>query len=209
MKARSRTISQGSWALLFAVAVWAVGWWCAPSVGVASLGTWIYQDDAVAAILLGAAVSLVILSVLLVTQPTLRRVVWRRHWTLVFLILPMLLFTTLPFRVGGVSASLAGVPTWAYMLMAVVHVTVQQWLTFGWLQTQLQRWLPPFVTIVVTGTAFYAIHAVLLPHKFAPAHWLAALAIFAIGIGCALLRRKTGSVWTSLALHLTFYGVLL
>lgn len=114
MKARSRTISQGSWALLFAVAVWAVGWWCAPSVGVASLGTWIYQDDAVAAILLGAAVSLVILSVLLVTQPTLRRVVWRRHWTLVFLILPMLLFTTLPFRVGGVSASLAGVPVGIY-----------------------------------------------------------------------------------------------
>lgn len=210
MFTRARSGEQrGVWWLVTVLAVWAIGWWVAPSIGVFSLGVWLFDQDAVAAIVLGSAVSVLVLGGLSAWQYVRGEAPWRYHWTMVLLAIPILLFAWLPFRVGGWSVIVTGVPLWSYMMMSAVHVTMQQYLTFEWLQMALERRMKPLGAIIVTGMAFYAIHAVLLPHKFAPIHLSAALAILTLGLGCALLRHKTGSIWASLALHLAFYGALL
>lgn len=206
---RVRSGQQHAGWLMVVIATWAIGWWLAPSVGVFSFGTWLYKEDAVAAIILGTGVSLAVLGGLSVWQQLRGCSAWRHHWTIALLIVPAILFLWLPFRVGGLSVVVAGVPAWAYILMSVVHVMMQQYLTFWWLQTALERRSGPWRAVFMTAVAFYTIHALLLPDKFAPLHWPAALAILAMGAACASLRRLTGTIYLTLAAHLAFYGALL
>lgn len=189
--------------------IWACGWWLAPTVGVTSLGTWLLPHDTAGGIVVGAVACGLLLAVLLITQRPLNQEFLRQHWSMYLLIPAVLLLSIVPLRVGGLFATIDEIPAWAYVLMTTVHVFMQQYLTFGLLQSWLQRWFPPFLAVVGTGTLFYVIHAILMPYKFAPVHWTAALAILAMGVTCAALRYKMSTIYFTLALHLFFYAAVL
>lgn len=196
--------------LMLMIMVWVLGWSIVPGVGVTPIGKWLFPGDAVKQIMVGIIASGLLLVPLILTQRSINRELVKRHWSAYLFVLVLLALAVLPLRTGGLDGVIFDLPAWAYVLMAVVNVFMQQYLTFGLLQSYIQRVVAsPVWTVIATGLTFYAVHAVMLPHKFAPTHWLAALAILAMGVACAALRQKTGTIYITLALHWTFYFVMI
>ncbi len=148
-------------------------------------------------------VGVIVTLALLLTHRVVSAKLFGQHWSQYLLIVVALLAVSVPIRAGGIEQPVFGNPAWLYLLMSVVNVTMQQYVTFGLLQHYLQQKLSPLWTIVATGLLFYASHALLISHKFL--NPLAALAIIALGFLFAAIRQKTDLLHITLSLHLAFF----
>lgn len=191
------------------IIVWVFGWSIIPGIGVTPIGKWLFPGDAAKQIMVEVIASGLLLALLILTQRSINRELVKRHWSVYLFVLAALTLAVLPLRTGGLDGAVFGQPAWVYVLMAVPNVFMQQYLTFGLLQSYIRRVVSPVWTVMLTGLMFYLVHAIMLPYRFAPIHWLASLAILAMGIVCAALRQKTGTIYMTLALHWTFYFVVI
>lgn len=91
------------------------------------------------------------------------------------------------------------------MTWMAVSVFWQDYLTFGLLQSYLGERLPAWGVIVASAIVFWLGHALFIPDRFAPIHWLPSLAILVLGLALASLRVWLKSLHLILALHLSFY----
>lgn len=102
-----------------------------------------------------------------------------------------------------------GYAPYVYVLWMTLSVFWQQYITFGLLQSYLNKRLGRRVAPVLTVIMFYLGHIALLP-QFRPTS-LAGLggSVFILGLGTvfALLRNKTKSIRTNLLLHWAFYFI--
>lgn len=74
----------------------------------------------------------------------------------------------------------------------------------GFLYPALARWTGPFVSIVVTASAFTLLHGAQLGYSWAPL-----LLIFIVGVALTVTRVVTRSVATGVIVHMTYNFVLL
>jgi membrane protease YdiL (CAAX protease family) len=74
----------------------------------------------------------------------------------------------------------------------------------GFLFPALARWTGPFISIVVTASAFTIVHGAQLGYSWAPL-----LLIFIVGVALTVTRAVTRSVATGVIVHMTYNFVLL
>ena len=125
--------------LMLMIMVWVLGWSIVPGVGVTPIGKWLFPGDAVKQLMVGIIASGLLLVPLILTQRSINRELVKRHWSAYLFVLVLLALAVLPLRTGGLDGVIFDLPAWAYVLMAVVNVFMQQYLTFGLLQSYIQR----------------------------------------------------------------------
>ena len=74
----------------------------------------------------------------------------------------------------------------------------------GFLYPALARWTGAFVSVVITASAFTALHGAQLGYSWAPL-----LLIFIVGVALTVTRVVTGSVATGVIVHMTYNFALL
>ncbi len=188
---------------ILVIGIYLIAWALIPLVAPWSLGRWLAPNQSVTSLLIDIVVGVLVTIVLFLTHREVSAKLFGRHWTQYLLIVLALLMVSVPIRAGGIDQPVFGNPAWLYILMSVVNVGMQQYVTFGLLQHYLQQRLSPIWTIVATALLFYASHALLISHKFL--NPLAALAIIGIGLLFAAIRQKTGVLHITLSLHLAFF----
>ncbi len=187
-----------SWTVvLSAVIVWFGLWYLTPGLHGSGAGSLITDDPALA-VLLETVLAAIIAVVLVLTHPRDNRVLFARSRSLWIYALPAALAVALPFHYE------LALPVGLYMLWMTVSVFWQDYLTFGLLQRYLGDRLPGWSVILVSSVVFWLGHALFLPDRFAPVHWLPSLAILVLGLVLASLRVWLGSLHLILALHLSF-----
>ena len=135
------------------------------------------------------------------------RTLFKKQQTIWLYLLPVAALFLIPLRAGGLEADIFGNPAWLYAAMMTANVAVQQYLTFGLLQSYFKKAFRPWAAVVVTAVVFYLGHAFLLPASFGPSQIASALFILVLGVIFASLRQKTGTLHANLALHLAFYFI--
>ena len=113
------------------------------------------------------------------------------------------------FRVGGTDGIIFGYPVWLYTAMITTNVALQQFLTFGLLQSYYERVIPPALTIAIITIVFYLRYGIFTSAKFAPNKPLAALFIVIVGLAFAMIRQRTHTLHANLALHLLSYFIVI
>ncbi len=192
-------------AYILIIAVYFVVWALIPMVAPWSLGRWLTPDQSSISLLIDIAIGVMVTAGLFFTHRSVSAKLFKNHWSKYLLAGTALLVVSVPIRAGGIDQPVFGNPAWLYILMSLVNVTMQQYATFGLLQSYLREKLSPMWTIMLTGMLFYATHAVLISHKFL--NPLAALSIIALGLLFAAIRQKTGVLYITLSLHLAFFFV--
>jgi membrane protease YdiL (CAAX protease family) len=94
----------------------------------------------------------------------------------------------------------------AYMLAGFgifIAPLVEELFFRGFLYPALSRWTGSALSIVVTAGAFSLLHEGQLAHAWAPL-----LVLFIVGVALTLVRARTGSVATSVLVHMGYNGVL-
>lgn len=185
------------WTLGAAVLVWIILWYFTPGLHRNGVGALVTDESA--SILLESAAALVILAVVALLHPRRTRMLLASNRQLVLYAIPVLLALALPFHYE------MPLPLAVYMPWMAVSVLWQDYLTFGLLQSYLRERFSGLAAVVLVAVVFYAGHAILIPHRFAPPHWLPALGILAMGVVFATIRARSGTLHVLLALHLGFY----
>lgn len=86
----------------------------------------------------------------------------------------------------------------------LVAPLIEELLFRGFLYPALARWTGPFISIVVTASAFALLHGAQLGYSWAPL-----LLIFIVGVALTVTRVVTRSVATGVIVHMTYNFVLL
>lgn len=86
----------------------------------------------------------------------------------------------------------------------LVAPLMEELLFRGFLYPALARWTGPFISIVVTASAFTLLHGAQLGYSWAPL-----LLIFVVGVALTVTRVITRSVATGVIVHMTYNFVLL
>jgi len=86
----------------------------------------------------------------------------------------------------------------------LVAPLIEELLFRGFLYPALARWTGPFISIVVTASAFAMLHGAQLGYSWAPM-----LLIFIVGVTLTVTRVVTRSVATGVIVHMTYNFVLL
>jgi membrane protease YdiL (CAAX protease family) len=86
----------------------------------------------------------------------------------------------------------------------LVAPLIEELLFRGFLYPALARWTGPFISIVVTASAFALLHGAQLGYSWAPL-----LLIFIVGVTLTVTRVVTRSVATGVIVHMTYNFVLL
>ena len=86
----------------------------------------------------------------------------------------------------------------------LVAPLMEELLFRGFLYPALARWTGPFISIVVTASAFTLLHGAQLGYSWAPL-----LLIFIVGVALTVTRAVTRSVATGVIVHMTYNFVLL
>ncbi|GAB79150.1 hypothetical protein SAMN05421595_3011 [Austwickia chelonae] len=139
---------------------------------------------------------------LVMTHQRYNRVLFARSRTVRLYALLVVLAIAVPFHYQ------LPLPVFLYMAWMTVSVFWQDYLTFGLLHSYLGERLPSWGVIVISAIMFWLGHAVFIPHRFAPSHWLPSLAIVALGLLFASLRVRFASLHLLLVLHLSSYFIL-
>lgn len=190
------------------VLAWLCLWSLVPALMSWSIGSWLFADTA-AAMVVDIAIATLVLVVLFLTHQKFNKTLFKAQKTRWLYALPVVALLAIPLRVGGIEGDIFGNPAWLYALMMTANVAMQQYLTFGLLQSYFSKKLSVPLTITFTALVFYLGHALFIADKFAPIYPLNALFIVALGVIFALIRAKTGTLHANLALHLAFYFVLI
>jgi len=85
----------------------------------------------------------------------------------------------------------------AFITLVVVAPVAEEILFRGFLFSKLKKYVPTWLAIVVTSVLFGAIHG----------QWDLAIDTFALSVVLCLLREVTGSLWSSMLLHMTKNGI--
>lgn len=85
----------------------------------------------------------------------------------------------------------------AFTTLVVVTPIAEEVLFRGYLYGKLKKFVPIWVAIIVTSLLFGAIHGA----------WNLAVDTFALSIVLCLLREFTGSLWSSILLHMVKNGI--
>lgn len=194
--------------LIIAIVVWFALWSLVPWLTSWSIGGLMFNDTA-AATFADVAIAAIVLTMLFLTHKQFNNMLFKRQWTMWLYVLPTISLLAIPLRVGGVDGDIFGNSAWLYILAMSASVSMQQYLTFGLLQSYLSTKLSMPLTTLATTLIFYLGHAVFIADKFAPIYPLNALFIIVLGVVFAGLRTKTGTLHANLALHLAFYFVLI
>lgn len=194
--------------LIIAVLAWFCLWSLVPALMSWSIGSWLSSDDTVS-MLVDIAIAALVLMVLFLTHQKFNKQLFKAQKTRWLYVLPEIALLAIPLRVGGIDGDIFGNPAWLYVLMMTASVAMQQYLTFGLLQSYLGEKLSTPLTIMLTTLVFYLGHALFLADKFALMYPLNALFIVVLGVLFASIREKTGTLHANLALHLAFYFVLI
>lgn len=86
----------------------------------------------------------------------------------------------------------------------LVAPIMEELLFRGFLYPALARWTGPFISIVVTASAFTMLHGAQLGYSWAPL-----LLIFIVGVALTVTRVVTRSVATGVIVHMTYNFALL
>lgn len=194
--------------LILATLAWFCLWSLVPALMSRSIGSWLFADSTVA-MLVDIAIAALVLTVLFLTHQKFNRTLFKAQKTRWLYLLPVVALLAIPLRVGGIDGDIFGNPAWLYVLMMTASVAMQQYLTFGLLQSYLGKKLPMPLTIMLTTLVFYLGHALFIADKFAPIYPLNALFIVVLGVIFASIRAKSGTLHANIALHLGFYFVLI
>lgn len=187
-------------AAAIAVIAWIGLWFLTPGLTGHGLGSLVSRDEDTALIIetLVALGILLLVMLLLRGETAMLLAPSRALWAYA---LPVVAGVLLPLHYG------IDLPLGIYMLWMAVSVLWQDILTFGLLQDRLERCLGARAAVAATAVVFWTGHALVLPERFSPAHPVASLAIVAMGVVFAGLRRWTGTVHLLIALHLAFYYI--
>lgn len=185
------------WTLGAAVLVWIVLWYFTPGLHQNGIGALVADENA--SILLESTVALLILLLVALLHRRRTRQLLAPSRQLALYAIPSVLALALPFHYG------MPLPLALYMLWMSVSVLWQDYLTFGLLQSYCRERLSGPASVLLVAVVFYAGHAIVIPHRFAPPHWLPALGILAMGVVFAAIRERSGTLHLLLALHLGFY----
>jgi len=201
VEARDSAPMRPNWLALLAIcAAWFGLWYLAPGISDNGVGRLI-TNDPVSAILIETVLALVLCVPLILVHRRYNQKLFARSKQIYLYAVPAALAIALPFHYG------LELPVGVYLLWMTVSVFWQDYLTFGLLQSYLRERFPAFVTVLVVAGMFYAVHAVLIPERFALTNPLPSLAIFTLGIVLALIRTKLEAMHVILALHLSFYFI--
>lgn len=193
---RHRTLS---WHVLLLVCVaWFGLWYLTPGLRSDGVGH-LLTGDLATSVVIETVLALVLAVVLVLTHREYNRTVFARSRSIWLYILPVALAIALPFHYDLI------LPVFLYMTWMTVSVFWQDYLTFGLLQSYLGERLPAWGVIVASAIVFWLGHALFIPDRFAPSHWLPSLAILVLGFALASLRVWLKSLHLILALHLSFY----
>lgn len=188
------------WAPLVACVAWLGLWYFTPGLLSNGVGR-LFTDDLATSVLIETLLALVLAVVLVLTHRRYNRVLFARSWTRWLYALPVALAIALPFHYE------LPLPVSLYMAWMTVSVFWQDYLTFGLLQSYLGERLPTWGALVCTAVIFWLGHALFIPDRFGPNHWLPSLAIVALGLVMASLRGWLTSLHLILALHLSVYFI--
>lgn len=183
------------WSVLAGVAAWGLVWVCTQGIFLAELPLKLPGGVNVVTLVATAWV-LVVTIVCLVALPAYRRESLPRSKWLWLYVLPAVLLAFLPQHY------VFAPDVWVFMIMIIVTVFWQDYLTFGVLQPFLSRRMSPTWAVVVTTIVFFAGHVVFSPGDIADPQMLL---IASAGLVFALSRRFTGAVYLANVIHLSFY----
>jgi len=85
----------------------------------------------------------------------------------------------------------------AFMTLVVIAPIAEEVLFRGYLYGKLKKFVPVWAAIVVTSVLFGFIHGA----------WNLAVDTFALSVVLCLLRESTGSIWSSILLHMAKNGI--
>lgn len=196
---RGAARSTPGWVLLLATTIWFVLWYLTPGLHPHGLGGLVTSP--VTAILVETIAASVIVVAITLCHGRYNRLLFARSKQVGIYLLPAVLALALPLHYA------LPLPLLVYMVWMTVSAFWQDYLTFGLLQNYIGERLSSWATTPIVATVFYLGHALLLPDRFAPPHWLPALGILGMGVACSLVRAQLRTLHVVLALHLAFYFV--
>jgi len=85
----------------------------------------------------------------------------------------------------------------AFITLVIVAPISEEIIFRGYLYGKLKKFVPFWISIIVTSLLFGAIHG----------SWNLAVDTFGLSIVLCLLREVTGSIWSSILLHMTKNGI--
>ena len=85
----------------------------------------------------------------------------------------------------------------AFITLVIIAPVSEEIIFRGYLYGKLKKFVPVWVSIIATSLLFGAIHG----------SWNLAVDTFALSIVLCLLREITGSIWSSILLHMTKNGI--
>ncbi len=85
----------------------------------------------------------------------------------------------------------------AFVTLVVIAPFAEEIIFRGYLFGRLKKYAPVWVAIVVTSVVFGALHGA----------WNLAVDTFALSVVMSLLRQNTGSLWSSILLHMSKNGL--
>jgi membrane protease YdiL (CAAX protease family) len=85
----------------------------------------------------------------------------------------------------------------AFLTLVVVAPIAEETLFRGYLYGKLKKFMPFWAAIIITSVVFGAIHG----------QWDLAIDTFALSVVLCVLRETTGSLWSSILLHMTKNGI--
>ena len=85
----------------------------------------------------------------------------------------------------------------AFVTLVVVAPVAEEIIFRGYLFNKLKKYVPLWLAIVLTSATFGALHGA----------WNLALDTFALSVVLCLLRQNTGSLWSSILLHMSKNGL--
>lgn len=194
--------------LAAALVMWFLLWPLCPGLFPITIGS-IITSDATTQLWVDIAVALVVILLLILTHPEMTKSLFSQQWTVYLYILPVVALVTMVFRVGGIDGMVFGYPVWLYTSMITTNVALQQFLTFGLLQSYCEKVISPALTIAIITIVFYLGHGIFISAKFAPNKPVAALFIVVVGLAFAVIRQRTRTLHTNLALHLLSYFIVI
>ncbi len=85
----------------------------------------------------------------------------------------------------------------AFITLVIIAPIAEEIIFRGYLFGRLKKYAPVWVAIVVTSVVFGALHGA----------WNLAIDTFALSVVMSLLRQNTGSLWSSILLHMSKNGL--
>lgn len=199
--------STSCWHLVIVVAVWFLAWAFLPGIMPVGVGD-LFTSQEIPSSLISIAVAWIVVGILFGTHQRFNVQVFGRHWTMWFYVLSVVGLLSIPFR-AGISGDVFGMPAWLYVLMLSASVVMQQYITFGLLQSYTERCYSQVVTIAIVTLLFYLGHGIFIYEKFAPTNIPGMLFIVALGAAFATIRAYSKTLHTNIALHLLYYFVVI